>query len=1187
MIHEQLPSGNLIPAECFLPSETCLPNERNHAEQFCRSVWRQRQLMMKCLCTCLATLLLVSYVHGSETLAIEKAQWIAREKENAEKASETSQNGPLPIFRKSFKLDEAAISDARVAICGLGHFELSINGQKVGDHFIDPPWSDYAETCYYVNFDVTKYLKPGENVLGVMLGNGMYNVKGGRYTKFIGSFGPPKLTISLKVSRGDKTTVVESDGSWKVDDGPILFSCAYGGEDYDARREQPGWDKPGFDDHLWKPVQVVQGPGGTLRPAISPPVKVVRHLKAVSVKKLEDGRYEVDLGENLSSRPTIKVKGNAGSQATIETAERQGQPWAGHSYTYTLKGDAQPEEFAPWFTYFGFRYLYVSGVAWGDDANVQNDLPTLIDVGADFVSSCGLRIGTFDCSNPLLNEIDAMIDRSVTSNLQHVLTDCPHREKLGWLEVAHLMGPSIFYHYDMGSLYRKICQDMTDSQLENGLVPDTAPEYARFEGGFFESPEWGSASVQIPWLLYQWYGDEDILRQQYDTMAGYVDYLASTRNEAGLAKAGLGDWYDWAPEHGHVGQSQLTPWELTATCMLYSNARILQQVTKLQHKDADVQKWGKLANEVRRDFLKAYYDSDKKTVSTGSQCALALGLYFHLVPDQDREAVLANLVRNIEQNQYRPSAGEVSFRYLVLALAEAGRSDVVYRMVNRTDAPGYGCMIKQYGLRTLSERWDRPGESLNHCMFGHIQEWLQGYLLGIRQAPGSIGHKKILVDPYISADLQWAKGTFDSPSGRVEVGWVKKDGYVEVTINAENVEIIIPENRKDLRWKLPENCSVKKLDLTKKHDAVKDAAASPASGQAKSWTFSSEELQPFWQSTTMHGESLLFFDEGDGSRPKTQLLFQPTRIISVCNASGDVQYEQGRDYIWEPGQKEIVLPQGSRIIFKKPEDMRRPAGSQSIHLIPRDGNGEIFFGATHEYHDMQTVVTYEHKTDVWHGPKPSFTGKQLPLTIQTLSEKRPLTIALLGDSISTGCNSSGWAKTAPFQPAYFDLLTTNLESAYRSKVTLKNFSRGGMATPWGLANIDKVIEAKPDLVLLAFGMNDAGGLAVDKYKANTQAMIEAIHQNLPNTEIILVATMLANREWVALDHDRFPKFRDALAELCGPGVALADMTSVWDELLKHKKNWDLTGNGVNHPNDFGHRVYAQVLSSLLIPESKN
>jgi len=707
---------------------------------------------------------------------------------------------PMPIFRKSFRLDNSAISSAHVAICGLGHFELTVNGKKVGDHFLDPPWSDYADTCYYVQFDVAELLKPGENVLGVMLGNGMYNVQGGRYTKFIGSYGPPKCTVCLVISSGDRKQVVFSDDTWRTDDGPITFSCIYGGEDYDARREQTGWDKPKFNDGRWKPARVVDGPGGELRPAVSPPVKVIRHLEPVSVTKLKDGRYEIDLGENLSARPVIRVKGAAGSRVTIETAERRGQPWKGHSYTYTLNGSDSTEYFAPRFTYFGFQYLYVNGVNWGDENTSAAAMPELVDVGADFVSSCGPRIGTFACSNPLLNAIDDMIDRSVTSNLQHVLTDCPHREKLGWLEVTHLMGPSILSRYDMGGLYRKICRDTADSQLETGLVPDIAPEYVRFEDGFFESPEWGSASVQLPWLLYHWYGDDRILHDFYSTMAAYTDYLAGTRNEDGTVRGGLGDWYDWTPEKGHVGHSQLTPKELPATCMLYENARILAQTALQQGRAPEMRKWQRLTTRVKRDFLAAYYDQKKKTVAEGSQCALALGLYFKLVPEEDRQAVLANLVRNVEQSEYRPSTGEVSFRYLVLALAESGRSDVVYRMINRTDPPGYGCMLKQYGLRTLSERWDRPGSSLNHCMFGHIQEWFHKYLLGIRQAPGSCGFKRVLIDPVFLDDLEWARGSFDSPNGRIEVAWIRKDGKVDVTVTTEKANVTLPPARKDVHW---------------------------------------------------------------------------------------------------------------------------------------------------------------------------------------------------------------------------------------------------------------------------------------------------------------------------------------------------------------------------------------------------
>jgi len=335
----------------------------------------------------------------------------------------------------------------------------------------------------------------------------------------------------------------------------------------------------------------------------------------------------------------------------------------------------------------------------------------------------------------------------------------------------------------------------------------------------------------------------------------------------------------------------------------------------------------------------------------------------------------------------------------------------------------------------------------------------------------------------------------------------------------------------------------------------------------------------------MDGESVLFIKDTEDGRPRASLLFEPTRILSVRSSSGAVTYEEGRDYEWKPGSREISLPEGSRIVFKTPQDLRRPANSQRHALTHRDGNGEILFGATHEYHDMQTTVTYTHRADAWTGPKPSFDADHLPQTVKRLSEKRPLRIALLGDSISTGCNASGWAGAAPFQPPYQKLLAQNLEAVYGAKVTLKNFSVGGTDTAWGLANVGKVIEAKPDLVILAFGMNDSAGRPAKDYQANIQGMVDAVSKAHPDAEFILVATMLGNKDWIRLRHELFPQYRNALAKLSGPGIALADMTSVWEEMLKHKRDWDLTGNGVNHPNDFGHRVYAQVLLSLLVPSS--
>jgi len=350
----------------------------------------------------------------------------------------------------------------------------------------------------------------------------------------------------------------------------------------------------------------------------------------------------------------------------------------------------------------------------------------------------------------------------------------------------------------------------------------------------------------------------------------------------------------------------------------------------------------------------------------------------------------------------------------------------------------------------------------------------------------------------------------------------------------------------------------------------------------KEWKYQPELLVPFWQGEVMQGESVLFIKESATGEARGSLLFPPLKVLKVQTSAGDVTYEEGRDYTWKPDSREIVLPAGSRIVSKTPADLRRPAKTQKYNLTHRDGNGEIFFGSELEYHGMQTCVTYSHAPDLWKLPVPKVAEKDLGHSIRKLRDKQPLSILLLGDSISSGCNASGWAKGAPFQPPFQNLLQQHLEAQYNTKVALKNPSLGGSDTRWALTMSDKVIEEKPDLVILAFGMNDSSGRPAAEYASNLDNLMQKIRQDLPECEFILIAPMLGNKDWITLKQELFPQYRDALAKLAeSDGVALADMTSIWTEFFKHKQDWDLTGNGVNHPNDFGHRVYAQVLSALL------
>lgn len=352
------------------------------------------------------------------------------------------------------------------------------------------------------------------------------------------------------------------------------------------------------------------------------------------------------------------------------------------------------------------------------------------------------------------------------------------------------------------------------------------------------------------------------------------------------------------------------------------------------------------------------------------------------------------------------------------------------------------------------------------------------------------------------------------------------------------------------------------------------------------WQYSAEWLRPFWLGEVVEGESVLFIRDEKTGEARASVLFPIREVLTVKNSVGDVTYENGKDFVWKPDSREIVVPSGSRIPTKTTQELRRPAKTQKYELTHRDGNGEIFFGARLEYAEMQTCITYRHAPDLWKSAVPKFDPLALPRSVGKLVSRQPLSIVVVGDSISAGCNASGWAEGAPFQPAYPELLRRHLEARFRNQVSLKNPSVSGTDTGWVLTMIDKVVEPRPDLVIVAFGMNDSAGRSAKEYQANTEAVMAKIRERLPEVEFILVASMRGNRDWTRLKQELFPEYRDALAKLCGPGVALADLTSIWTGFLELKKDWDQSGNGVNHPNDFGHRVYAQVISTLLDPRGE-
>ena len=521
-------------------------------------------------------------------------------------------------------------------------------------------------------------------------------------------------------------------------------------------------------------------------------------LRPVSVKATAPGVLLYDFGQNASGIVRLRVRGEGGRTVTLTPSElltpdgRPNQKASGEPYrwTYTLRGGGE-EAWAPRFTYYGFRYVQVEG-AVPAGADGPAGLPRVVSIEMAHTRNSAPETGRFETSLPLFNRIDGLVRWAIRSNLASVVTDCPHREKLGWLEQTYLMGDAVHFDHDLFGLYRKQVADVVDAQAEDGLVPDIAPEYVEFEGGFRDSPEWGGAGVILPWLVYRWYGDRDTLERAWPAMKRYVDYLG-TKAEGHILSHGLGDWYDLGPRF--PGEAQLTPKAVTATATWFRCLRVAAGAARVLGHPGDATRYDALAEAVRAAFNRTFFDPSTATWSTGSQTALAMPLVVGLAPDGEEGRVLESLVRRIEKDGRALTAGDIGFHYVVEALSSAGRGDLLFAMNARDDVPGYGFQLKK-GATALTESWAALEEvSNNHLMLGHLVRWFYSGLLGIDQAEGSVGYASLVLKPQVVEGLEWARGEYRSPRGRIASSWRKEPGRlvleVEVPVNA-TAEVHLP-----------------------------------------------------------------------------------------------------------------------------------------------------------------------------------------------------------------------------------------------------------------------------------------------------------------------------------------------------------------------------------------------------------
>lgn len=730
-----------------------------------------------------------------------------------------------PLFRGEFAVDQS-VKKATLSIVGLGHFRAIVNGERVSDSVIDQPWSQYNATIYEQSFDVTGLVRMGDNAIGVMLGNSFWRVgpvnDQGRFSKTdampdfsAGRNFLLRASIDLTLTDGSRRRVV-SGADWKWADGPITFSHIYAGEDYDATREVKGWDTPGKPAGEWNAAVVVDAPKAAIVPFSTPAMK---EFEVFSPRERRiaggagDGISTYIFPQNCSSLIRFTVEGKAGAKIRFKPCEYM-DPATGRvkfTYTwgtgkdiwhdYTLREGEQTHQII--FCYEGAQFVEVDGAVAPGEANPKG-LPVMKSVEMVHVRAACDSVGSFECASKMQNDAHKIIDWAIRSNMAHVVTDCPHREKNGWQEQNWHMARALSYRYDTHAYMTKVMHDVRDTQLPDGHIPTNCPNYlvgVPPHGFWNEAPEWGISGVLVPWHLYEWYGDRETLAASLESMKKFVDYLSSTAKD-GVITSNLGDWYDYGHGKGD-GPSQWTPAEVSATAIWALGARTVADAAKvLGHERAEAT-YRELYNTIRATFQAKLYDSaTATTLNKGScQAGVSTALCAGLIPDADRGRAVEAIVKDLEGRGYQQTSGEVLQVFLIRALAEAGRNDVLHKVYARRDRGSYGYMVES-GLTTLPESWDaKPGtgNSLNHFMLGHLVEWHFAYVAGIRQEPGSVGWRRIFVQPD-SGPLASYEAAFKSPRGEIVSKGKLVNGKLRVSVaipaGVEKATLIWPGGQK-------------------------------------------------------------------------------------------------------------------------------------------------------------------------------------------------------------------------------------------------------------------------------------------------------------------------------------------------------------------------------------------------------
>jgi alpha-L-rhamnosidase len=734
-----------------------------------------------------------------------QARWIA-----PGWGEDSTKSNPAPMLRRVFQVKQA-VTKARLYATARGLYELELNGRRVGEDYLTPGWTAYDFRYQYQTYDVTSQIKPGENCLGASLGDGWFrgnmSWKGGR-----NAYGnQPALLAQLVITYNDGSCeVFGTDDRWKAATGAILASDIYNGEIYDARLERPGWSEAGYDDKDWNGVTLMQSPAARLVASYGPPVRRIEEIKPVQLIKTPAGETVLDMGQNMVGWVRFRLEAPAGTTITLRHAEVLDK--AGNLYTdnlraaqqmirYTAKGGGL-EIYEPHFTFQGFRYVAISG--WPGEPKL--DAFTGVVVHSQIPAT-----GTFDCSNPLINQLQHNIVWGQKGNFVDIPTDCPQRnERLGWTGDAQVFVRTACFNHDSAAFYTKWLRDLALDQQEDGVVPPVIPNVFshRERKGETASAGWADAAVIVPWTIYLSYGDRRILEQQYDSMKAWVEYM---RREAGsryLWNTGytFGDWLAFATtDPDYPGAT--TDKDLIQTAYFAHSTQILQQTAVLLGKEDDGAVYADLVAKIRAAFLKEFVTPNGR-IASNTQSAYSLALAFDLLPESMRQQAAERLVRDVRKFKHL-TTGFLGTPVLCKALSDYGYLDEAYLLLNRTEYPSWLYPITQ-GATTIWERWDgqKPDgtfqdkgmNSFNHYAYGAIGEWLYRVVAGIEIDQQLPGYKHILIHPHPGGSLSRAKASLHSMYGQVSSAWERKNGtmvlQVEVPANT-TATVWLPEAKRE------------------------------------------------------------------------------------------------------------------------------------------------------------------------------------------------------------------------------------------------------------------------------------------------------------------------------------------------------------------------------------------------------